>query len=361
MGTIPMRSAIRVINHLKQLALTVDTLLKKDAQNHVKFHQADAAVTKAALEAINTNNSEILSLLEINDENRDEIKTLLEYKSQQISAAGDEKALNNAVFGGGIFGYFDAIFPKKSVAEEKTRFMGKLEISPATQDREIREGSLVNVTVVLDRSSAIAVTQCAGTAISAFNREYQLGLQTGRLTSLADTEQRHVSLALRAPYSEALQATVGQLDRDFFIPADEEKRFVGSTRGELVLVLPPDIRAAFSTISSLDEQTKVKLLDVQQKIAATLQGQGNKLPPLHITQSNMPITIDARRLMAFNRSTTLHALLSQFNLNLNKAIDAFAQAASAQALGGQGVFAADPDSALRSQAKSTVCATAATI
>ena len=53
----------------------------------------------------------------------------------------------------------------------------------------------------------------------------------------------------------------------------------------------------------------------------------------------MPITIDARRLMAFNRSTTLHALLSQFNLNLNKAIDAFEQAVSAQALGGQGVFA----------------------
>lgn len=140
-------------------------------------------------------------------------------------------------------------------------------------------------------------------------------VKEGRLTGTNDSEERHVSLALRIPYSLELISIVGTLNRRI-------KSHTFKTSGNLVVVTPMDIRTGCSVLSEISPESEKLFKELQHELYATLENTGNNLPPMHITQGNAKIRPAGEEEMInlHKALPTLEEHLSNYNLELEEAI-----------------------------------------
>lgn len=307
---------LTIFNTLKQYAYGLDGLFKATGQSGVKFHQVSAAVFCTALDILNTKNLDLLRTIfgdVVNEpEALEAMHTFISDVVAGIKTASDDQALNNVM---NNYRYVDQAgrFPSYIIDEPSSfQFKGRLVINHSYQKKETFDvGDIVNVVLTLDRTDA-------GQLVSTLREQLEgLGLEVGRLTSTTDTAERHVSLALRIPYTDELCELVKCLN-ETVIPA-----LTLETAAKLQVVTPMDIRTSRSAISLVSDTTSKSLHSIQQQVYQAAGREGNQLPRLHITHGNSPV-----QPAVFSKIAQLHEVapsideaLSSYGLNLADALD----------------------------------------
>jgi len=308
-----------ILNKLKSFALGLDAFFKKQTQKSIKYHHAISAVYQSTLELMQAR--EINKLRDILGDAVDDHEAmalmqvvLSEFVEGFIAAGIDDQALSRVSNNFKILdkeGRFPLyIDPIPAISS----FSGRVIITDSFDSKaQLEEGKLVNVTMTIDRKDAAALVEVVRAQLEA------MGLVVGRLTGTDDTVERHVSFALRIPYTSALGEIVAKLN-------DEMPNFTFSTAAKLKIVTPPDIRTSQSALELLDNRS-CEILHQWQVTLHEAAGQfGNKLPPLHITHGNspiMPASTDEIAILRIHTSGTLDNVLSQYGLDLAAAFEMY--------------------------------------
>lgn len=326
-----------VLNILKSVAFTADAKFKEDGQDKVRYHHLDAAVALAVLDYLKAGKNPTFLFGEQPPEVIAQLMSFLESKAKDIESASDDRTLNAAVFGGPAFKLIDAYFPIEYIDEKSSSFRGHVVINSSFGD-EIKEGTLVNVALRLDEESKGSVTASAKAAIESSLQFKDATI--GRLTGTKDLEERHVTLGARLPYTKALGELVAKINA--------EGGLMGKTVGKLKVVVPPDIRAQFSAVSMVDDETIRTIQPLQREITLAAGAEGNKLPPLHVTQANKFVEIDHEKLAVFERLTSIAEKLKSYGLNLPSTVTPIASDAmisgGAGSVSSLGIFGGAGDS-----------------
>ena len=292
------------LKEVKELALAIDTLFKDDykkgdPRGGILYPQAFAAAMLMVLNSVEGDAKRIYDQLD---------SSYLASQKNKLSLGQINEAYRD-------FDTIRTFAPMEHVPEKSTSFEGEFEIRLShirleTVQKELKigqwvqdkngetktltakeverlksstfenfnkeislvEGELVNVAIKLTTESSVKIRDAAASVIE------PRGFKVGRLTGLKETkaeEERHVTLGLRMPYTRQMQEDI-----------DKQKKFIGRTAGRLDLVTPSHIRTGASAVSMLDKRTEKSLILIQEKLQSK---RSDKLPPLHITQGNMPI------------------------------------------------------------------------
>ncbi|OGT06276.1 MAG: hypothetical protein A2X78_01365 [Gammaproteobacteria bacterium GWE2_37_16] len=301
---------------IKSVALGMDACLKANGQKDVKFHQVYSSVILAIRPLLESHPHEVYELFHLNEDPEITGKMLGFLRQQEglINAAGlDDVRLNAAVSGGPVFPLIDQLVPVTFIDESVSQFRGELKISASFDAKkaiaDIKPGEAVNIRLSLNPDDARRITENSHVE--------QLGFKQGRLTSTEDTTERHVSIALRTPFRPEVLNFIEAKNRQL-----RERAF--ETAGKQKIVVPPDIRTQVS-ILTLISQSSIQAIEELRKEVAGLAPGGNKLPPLHITQGNMPVEpASPETLLRLRNLTEIHEnYLHQFHLDLDAAIPHF--------------------------------------
>jgi len=308
-----------MLNKLKSLALGLDEFFKKNGQPSIKFHQATSAVYQSAYKIIQGGSHVSLQAI-FGDFSDDKVSMELmeavlgEFVDSFVAAGTDDMALNRASYNFRILDQ-EGRFPLRIEPEKSSSdFQGRVVVTSAFNvDTKPNVGELVNVSLSINPDDAEKLVDIVREQLEA------IGLVIGRLTSTDNKIERHVSLALRIPFSNALNETVNALN-------NEINSHVFRTAGQLKVVTPTDIRTSQSAVELLDENT-CKILRQWQIMLHESAGQvGNKLPPLHITHGNSPIqpaSINEISELQIHSGEILEKTLEEYGLNLSAAYESY--------------------------------------
>lgn len=298
----------------KELMLGLDGLFKEAGQNHVKYHQVAASVYLALYDAFAQNDKKALTMIFGNKVKN--VHAMQTYRSLIIDIVTDIKNAKtdveiNKVLNNYLFVDQEGRFPKKiEHYAEPSLFSGTIVIRPAFNQKVfLKNGDIVNVVLTINLKDLPAVIEPIRESLLTF------GVKEGRLTGTNDSEERHVSLALRIPYSLELKNIVETLNRRI-------KIHTFKTSGNLVVVTPMDIRTGCSVLSEISPESEKLFKELQRELYATLENTGNNLPPMHITQGNAKIRPAGEEEMINLHKVfpTLEEHLSNYNLALEEAI-----------------------------------------
>ncbi|MGD2170292.1 MAG: hypothetical protein PVI40_08645 [Chlamydiota bacterium] len=297
-----------IINQMKSVALSANQRIKDlHPEANVRIHQVVAAVMLATQKYFTEGGDLAMLFGPLKEEAQADLFSWLDRTCKNIQSAKDDRMLNAALFGLPGCENNDRFFPIEELEEKQVSFHGRIEVWPSF-GRKIEIGRLVNVILHLDNDSAKAVTISASHAI--YNSPNLSGAAIGRLTSTADLMERHISLALRIPYTEKLQSYVDRLN------AENEKHdssnLTGKTSGKIHILVPPDIRAQISAVSMLAQETIDRFQPIQNAITIAAGKKGNRLPRLHITQANIPVKQNMKKLDEWIERTTLQNYLNPY-------------------------------------------------
>lgn len=280
-----MQNKVEALNKLKSLSLGLDTFLKKSGIETVKFHHVASVVYQSIFALINENNLSVLKDIfgdYFDDKNNLELMRVVLSKFVEgfIAAGIDDELLNRAYNNYHILdedGRFPLVFEK---TQKSTSFGGQFVIQHSfATDAPFKQKELVNVQFIIDPNAAAQLVEVVRKKLES------IGLVIGRLTGKEDTTERHVSLALRIPYSQELAALVDHLNTKI-------NKLTFRTAAMLKITTPPDIRTACSAVDLLDESSEFSfstLKEWQEEIHKVAGKRGNDLPPLHVTHGNSPI------------------------------------------------------------------------
>ncbi|MDF1685074.1 MAG: hypothetical protein P1U36_10525 [Legionellaceae bacterium] len=308
-------SKLKIFNALKQYAYGLDGLFKAAGQTDVKFHQVSAAMHATLLDIITSQNIEALrSILGDVVDDSAALAAMSELFSDVVdgtNSAATDAEKNNVLNNYRLVDRDDRF---KSYIEKEpatSSFQGQLVINHSFKKKDTLEvGDIVNVVLTINHDDATHLVGVVQAQLEA------LGLVVGRLTGTANTTERHVSLLLRATFSDELAACVSDINKQL-----SELSF--QTAGDLRVVTPMDIRTSRSAISLVAEES-VERLKVFQEMLATAAGYaGNQLPQLHITHGNSPVTpaslSELQVLQA--HAPSIHEHLGKFGLDFNTALE----------------------------------------
>lgn len=303
-----------ILNKLKSLALGVDTLFKETKAGDIKFHHAVAAVYQSVFNLMESENFD--ALREIFGEAADDCESmglmrqvLSEFVDGFVAAGTDEAALNR------VYNDFRILdkegrFPLRiEPTEESSIFHGHIVVTNSFNiEAPVEVDTLVNVTLTIDRADASQLVAVIRPQLQS------IGLIEGRLTGTQDTQERHVSLALRIPYNEMLGQEVEKINNQL-------RKMTLSTAAELKVVTPTDIRTKMSALGLLTSESCEILHSWQAAIHKAAKKEGNRLPALCITHGNCPVEPagfeDLAKLRAY--APQMDSILEQYRLDLARA------------------------------------------
>ena len=326
-----MASREAIFNIMKSDALGLDVLFKTNGQNHVKFHLVAAAIYQTIYDLMTSKDDDALRQIfgDLVHEN-DAMQVMQQLITDVVFAARASTTdtelndvMNNFRFVDKPERFQSRIEPEIIATSFKPTFKGHLVINHAYKHKDTLEpGDIVNVVLTLDEADADNMVEEIHCQLES------LGLEIGRLTGTTNTSERHVSLALRIPYTKDLGDLVLSMNDELLQPIEiftsntPLRRFF-STAGELQIVTPMDIRTSCSAVSLLKRNSAYSVLEnMQRMIHYVAKIKGNSLPPLHITHGNKPIIpANAERLkQVFDAAPVLKTYLENYNLDLVTAI-----------------------------------------
>ncbi len=305
------------LNKLKSLSLGIDDLFKKTSMGAIKYHHAVSAVYQSIYLLIENDQSalrEILGNLVDDRETIDLMRIVLREFVDEFNTAGtDDQKLNRAYTNFKVLDK-DGRFPLRIESTPKSSaFRGHLTVTDSFNIKAPLEiGKLVNVTLTIDPNDAAKMVDVVKDQLEA------IGLVIGRLTGTQDTTERHVSLALRLPYTADLGLVVNKINTEI-------NSLTFTTAAKLNIVTPTDIRTSESAVEVVSDSS-CNVLQKWQELIYTAAGlPGNKLPALHITHGNRPIkpssVDDIAKLHAI--TPKLGQVLGAYGLDLPAALSAY--------------------------------------
>lgn len=306
---------LNMFNTLKGLALGLDACFKANNQSHVKYHLVASAVYQAIYDLFEAEDMDALRAIfgnVIEDQHTLHVmRSMVIDIVEEAQAAQSDSSLNNVLNNWRTVdqkGRFQSYVINEP---EVSTFRGRVVINHSYQKKPVFEtGDVVNVVLTIDRRDVAALVQTVKPQLQ------ELGLEVGRLTGTTDTDERHVSLGLRMPYTEKLAEVVGHMNEKVL------PQLTFKTAAQLRVVTPMDIRSSRSAISLLDEDTVHMLQQLQKEIVQASGNTGNQLPQLHITHGNSPIApVSLSELERLRHlAPRIDAHLKAFNLDLPTAI-----------------------------------------
>lgn len=299
----------------KAFAFGLDALFKETSQTNVKYHQVTAAYYQALYDVFLENDKE--TIINIFGKKANNVHALQTYRSLVIDIVNDIKEAKtdialNKVLNDHLFVDQEGRFPKKIEHYSKpSAFSGQLVIRHAFKEKDkesFQKNDIVNVVLTINEEDIPSLVDPIKEPLLSF------GVTEGRLTGTDDSKERHVSLALRVPYSSELRRVIDELNTRI-----NTLRF--RTSGNLLVVTPMDIRTSCSVLSEIEPDSEAHLKLLQHEIYSALENRGNNLPQMHITQGNAKTKPSTKQEIArlYEILPSLGEHLASYHLDLEKA------------------------------------------